>query len=363
MARFSTPGVYVKENNAFSSSVVSVPTAIPAFIGYTEKADKAGGSLLFKPTRVDSLKEYISFFGRGAKPTFALKAKDGDFDLIPDKKTQFNLYNSLRLFYANGGGVCYIVSVGSYKSGGVKEAALKEGLESLMTEQEPSMVVAPDATLLPEAECYTFYQQVLKHCGKDTKDRFAILDIHGGDKSRTFDENDVITKFRTAIGTNSLNYGAAYYPYLNTNIVGPDEVSFRNISNPEVLITYLTKSAQTKYLGKSYTGASSSKAPVGKKGGPASASAKDKGVAAKASSAATATATMVAPAVEERVMRRFEEVKNEISRVRNANGSSAVVDQNLRVISPNYTQILNRMRELVKSSTNCRNHGWYLCHG
>ena len=35
---FSTPGVYVIEKSLFPPSVAPVATAIPAFIGYTEKA-------------------------------------------------------------------------------------------------------------------------------------------------------------------------------------------------------------------------------------------------------------------------------------------------------------------------------------
>lgn len=38
MAEYKTPGVYVKEKNAFGTSVVEAETAIPAFIGLTEKA-------------------------------------------------------------------------------------------------------------------------------------------------------------------------------------------------------------------------------------------------------------------------------------------------------------------------------------
>ena len=65
MARLATPGVYVRENNAFSSSVVEAQSAIPAFIGYTAKAERGHESLLNTPTRIDSYKEFINFFGKG----------------------------------------------------------------------------------------------------------------------------------------------------------------------------------------------------------------------------------------------------------------------------------------------------------
>ncbi len=103
MARFATPGVYIKEKNAFGYSVVQTPTAIPCFIGYTEKATRGRDSLLNKATRVTSMKEYVNLFGGAPKTTFTVKAKgDNDFELKVDKNTQYNTYNSIRLFYANG---------------------------------------------------------------------------------------------------------------------------------------------------------------------------------------------------------------------------------------------------------------------
>ncbi len=45
---YKTPGVYVEETAKFPPSVAQVETAIPAFIGYTEKGPKMSrqGSLL-----------------------------------------------------------------------------------------------------------------------------------------------------------------------------------------------------------------------------------------------------------------------------------------------------------------------------
>jgi phage tail sheath protein FI len=37
-ANYRTPGVYIEEISKFPPSVAQVETAIPAFIGYTEKA-------------------------------------------------------------------------------------------------------------------------------------------------------------------------------------------------------------------------------------------------------------------------------------------------------------------------------------
>lgn len=45
MAQMKTPGVYIVEKSAFPNSVVEAATAIPAFIGITEKAQNGPDSL------------------------------------------------------------------------------------------------------------------------------------------------------------------------------------------------------------------------------------------------------------------------------------------------------------------------------
>ena len=59
MSNYKTPGVYVEEISVFPPSVAQVETAIPAFVGYTEKAPKA-----MEPKRIVSLKEYEQYFGK-----------------------------------------------------------------------------------------------------------------------------------------------------------------------------------------------------------------------------------------------------------------------------------------------------------
>jgi phage tail sheath protein FI len=58
---YKTPGVYVEEIAKFPPSVAQVETAIPAFIGYTEKGPKN------EPTRISSMLEYETLFGKAKK--------------------------------------------------------------------------------------------------------------------------------------------------------------------------------------------------------------------------------------------------------------------------------------------------------
>src|SRR5688572_18048949 len=61
---YKTPGVYVEEISKLPASVAQVETALPAFIGYTEKAEELKtNDLLHVPTRISSLLEYEELFG------------------------------------------------------------------------------------------------------------------------------------------------------------------------------------------------------------------------------------------------------------------------------------------------------------
>jgi uncharacterized protein len=50
-----TPGVYIVEKNAFPNSMLEVATAVPAFIGYIQRADNHGASLKNTPRRITSM--------------------------------------------------------------------------------------------------------------------------------------------------------------------------------------------------------------------------------------------------------------------------------------------------------------------
>jgi phage tail sheath protein FI len=132
MKPMKTPGVYIVEKDAFPNSVVEVATAVPAFIGYTEKADNAGMALQNKPWRISSMAEFHQYFGVGSKPLFEIKpytapkgnakseadftVKDKQYVLNPNGQ-KFILYYSMQLFFQNGGGPCYSVSIGGYGEG------------------------------------------------------------------------------------------------------------------------------------------------------------------------------------------------------------------------------------------------------
>jgi phage tail sheath protein FI len=145
-----------------------------------------------------------------------------------DKRYRF--YHSMRLFFQNGGGPCYIVSVGDYESD-IAADKMMAGIKTLTKEQEPTMVLFPDAVSLNQADCNSVHQAALTHCGEKMKNRFAVLDVWGGERDRADPRGDFINLFRNQLGKNFLNFAAAYYPWVETTIVQDGDVTFDNLND------------------------------------------------------------------------------------------------------------------------------------
>lgn len=236
---YKTPGVYVEEITTLAPSVVAVETAIPAFIGYTETAiDGGGNSLKFVPTRITSLLEYQTYFGGDFVPAsyqVVLDTAAGNAvgAVVPRNATpeerRYRLFSSVRHYYANGGGPCFIVSVGSYADAparGDATSGLLGGLASVAPVDDPTLLLFPDGVSLNVADMASVQSAALAQC-EQLQDRFVIMDLCNGDQPVSLSLNPINT-FRDKVGTNSLKYGAAYYPWLRT-IYTPD-VHFRQLN-------------------------------------------------------------------------------------------------------------------------------------
>jgi len=212
MPTYRTPDVYIEEISVFPPSVAEVETAIPAFVGYTANTTLiSAGDLLNVPRRIKSLLEFEAYYGKG--PSYTVTAGNideaGNF-LSADISNSYFMYDSLRLFYDNGGGDCYIVSVGAYKTSGspVLRDEIKTGVQAVAKVDEPTILLFPDAATLGADDLAAVQQEALKQCG-ELKDRVAVLDLRQGDPNGA--------SFRDKLGINNLKYGAAYTPWLKLN--------------------------------------------------------------------------------------------------------------------------------------------------
>ena len=76
--QFKTPDVYVKEKSIFPPSVAEVATAVPAFVGVTERTEMKDESIINMPKRITSMVEYAAVFGGPAQEGFEIR-EDGIF--------------------------------------------------------------------------------------------------------------------------------------------------------------------------------------------------------------------------------------------------------------------------------------------
>lgn len=246
MATYKTPDVYVEEISLFPPSVAEVETAIPAFIGYTEKVLKGGvEDVSLVPTRVTSLVEFESIFGGAPKVDVDKVELDLNNVVIDSQiKSTFYMYDSIRMFFNNGGGKCYIISIGSYEDN-IKKADFEAGLEKLKKQDEPTLILFPDAVIMKD-DLYEIQKQALAQC-KDLQDRFCLFDLIEKNENDGWIKG--VEEFRDKIGMNYLKYGAAYTPYLKTNLTKnvryADIKSVLTKSGSSIKLSNLTTDADT----------------------------------------------------------------------------------------------------------------------
>jgi hypothetical protein len=271
LSTIKTPGVYIQELNAFPNSVVAVATAVPAFIGYTPQASYEGKSYTNVPVRITSFSDFQAFFCFPDPPPPASPSKQYNpeyylvqqksqptkgsymsiagsyYSIVPDPNTIYYLYNSVKLFYENGGGDAYIVSVGSYGAPSKKPMTpntpivnpnvqlndLTAGLALLLNEPEPTMYICPEATLLSVESNGTLMQSMLLQSTK-MQTAMCLFDIIGGNDPDPILYTQDITNFRMNTGSLGLNYGMAYYPFLGTTIMQNQDIDYTNLFGGDI---------------------------------------------------------------------------------------------------------------------------------
>ncbi len=240
---YKTPGVYVEEIPKLPPSVAQVETAIPAFIGYTAKAEKLGEGLNLKPVRIGSLLEFVQYYGADKTPAAVNVVVDPANNYAVTAITVANteryfMFDSLRTFFDNGGGDCYIVSVGLHGVApviGNDTTGLQGGLKALEKVTEPTIILLPDApNMAPNTDdpnFYTLQQLTLTQCAK-LQDRVGLFDLkenlNPALANAEQNQKDAVENFRNNIGINNLKYGAVYTPWIYTTY--PRDVDFNTFS-------------------------------------------------------------------------------------------------------------------------------------
>ena len=237
LADLKTPDVYIEEVPSFPPSIVGVETAVPVFVGFTEKhgVDQTENHLENVPTRITSYNEYQTLFGGPLAqknmvihasfdtPKVKVKQDDGngnemevdkevlksiiptkfeigevsvdattnkvnftnkegeaitevkdgedfvfndkDGNIVDDKNVKikvnslppsgFRMAHAVQMYFANGGGPCYIVTLGKFddsKLEPISPSHYDKALVEVSKVDEVTLFVFPDADRLVTKE-------------------------------------------------------------------------------------------------------------------------------------------------------------------------------------------------------------------
>ncbi|MFZ6742296.1 phage tail sheath family protein [Undibacterium sp. JH2W] len=257
----ATPGVYVTEVDGFSSAVVAVPTGIPVFLGYTAK-DSAKTASTALPVRISSLAEYIDIFGAAAQIEYDYVSNSQATPpyLANKAAPAFGLYYGLELFFNNGGGICYVLSLGTYgeviAAGAFNKDDYTNALPIAAGCAEADLLVMPDAVHLGLDDWASVSQLALQSC-EQSQHIICLLDVHNGYLAADGSAQDPITGgtgsggfYKIAgLGDEFNKYGVSYYPWLNTNIVSLGEIDYSwiSVASLPLLVADLSVEAPTLF--------------------------------------------------------------------------------------------------------------------
>jgi phage tail sheath protein FI len=251
MSTYLSHGLKSAEVPVLTPQVVEVETALPAFVGYTAKAaGKVAKDLMLVPTKVNSMREFENFFGfpfdNEIELTIASDSPCGyQISGFKECALKYILYYSVKIYFDNGGGPCYILSVGTYQNpqqillkrlNSSSHAGLLDGLHKLAEVADLSLIVIPEAVKLSPDDYSRLVRAALKQCHM-LDNRFAIFDVYNGDQAHPdFGLN------RGLFGTDYLKYGSAYYPFVRTKMN-----VYINSEGSNIKVTY---KSQVYHLGK-----------------------------------------------------------------------------------------------------------------
>jgi phage tail sheath protein FI len=257
-----TPGVTIREIASFPPSVAEVATAIPAFVGHVQNSTAPDGSSnLNVSKRITSLLEFEQIYGipPAQALTVAVTKREGPANALLGVDVSFNpapeaipdaprlLYHCMQMFYANGGGACWIHAIAA----GPDVAAFGAAFTAIEAVDEVTLLVFPDALDLGPSDYGDVVEAALQSCNR-TQDRFVIADVPDSYPAAGTVVNTnalVTTHFRDEVGLVSedfLKYGAAYMPYLNTSVpILVNESSVTVASASSVTLTFDADGNQT----------------------------------------------------------------------------------------------------------------------
>ncbi|QRR11836.1 phage tail sheath family protein (plasmid) [Burkholderia sp. MS455] len=132
---YAVPGVYVTESNALALSIQSGETAVPVFVGFFNAIHPAKAGAPLACVRIESWLDFTQQFGPSDRITVDLK--QGHLH-----STSYMGSYSVRLYFENGGGPCYVLSLDRDRT------EKGDSRQAVMSQIGPAIEQCPDITLL-----------------------------------------------------------------------------------------------------------------------------------------------------------------------------------------------------------------------
>ena len=223
---YKTPGVYLEEIVKLPPSVASVETAIPCFFGVTEKATETlDKDLTGVSKKINSLADYEFYFGFADIASAEVQIKLN----VPSTANLSgnyinNMYYAIKHYFDNGGGPCYVHSIGDFKrkmadgATDVDVNTYKNELAKLDLDDEVTLIILPDLIgLNNKDQYYDIYNNALQKAAS-LQDKFVVIDVNQEITNKKADATNSKKVFRDTISNNldAIKYGAAYFPFLQT---------------------------------------------------------------------------------------------------------------------------------------------------
>ena len=235
-SQYKTPGVYVLEENAFGSSIVANATAIPVLMGFTEKATSTNGeplelikgsSNVRVPVLINSVFEYNQHFG-GPDNSGTINVTG----IEKDRKTYYSAENtkdeepftpgwiapSVSNYFANGGGNCYIISLGAYEDfdeTNPDQVEMEYILKAIEMAEQATLIAPTDLLRYGRTSYYQWTNRFLEYC-YEVKTLFTVVDVVMNDPNSSVLNMDDVTNYRNEVNVANPKYAGAYYPYLKS---------------------------------------------------------------------------------------------------------------------------------------------------
>lgn len=189
---YFAPGVYIEEINRGGGPIAGVPTAIAGFVGFTEAV--RGDAELFKPMLITTWDQYLEYF-----------AKPGS-----DGFTDFNAYLPFAVngWFLNGGGRCWVVSIGTQLPGSPPPPPEESALKITTRAGRPSLMF-----MLKPEEAEAGPVQVIVTEGKpkapeegeepplDTGEFFTVIIGRDGEELERYENLTMNANVEEAVGT------------------------------------------------------------------------------------------------------------------------------------------------------------------